>query len=202
MGRRAATEEMIRRVLKDDYLALAIERYSITEDVVAGDGARVRVELRDRTTPERAQVVEGTGVGIVDALYSGMHDHYAREFDSLNTITFTRFGVQGRMETAKDDLGLSAEAVVSLTVQNSQGHSFEFEQSHRSLAVAALGVVVQAMEYFVNSERAFISVYRALCDAKERRRSDLVGSYTAQLAELVNTTSYTDVIERIKAEAL
>ena len=54
-----------------------------------------------------------------------------------------------------------------------------------------LAVVVGAAEYFVNSERAFISVYNAMSDAKDRRRSDLVGTYTGQLAELVNTTSYT-----------
>ncbi len=196
--RREATVELIRKVLKDDYLHLAVQDYELRENVVEGGPSQVTVRLktgRDGTV----ETIQGEGVGSIDALYHGLMDHYAREFESLQTIQFTGFSVKGKMDTSRDRKGLDAVAAVAMTVQNSDGRTFEFEESGRSLVSAGLCVVVQAVEYFVNSERAFITVYRALVDARERGRADLLATYTNQLAELVNTTSYTKVIERIKA---
>ena len=53
-------------------------------------------------------------------------------------------------------------------------------------------------EYFVNSERAYITLYKALENARERNRQDLVDTYKAQMAEVVKSTSYSEVIERLQ----
>lgn len=201
MHRRNATSQLIRDVLKETYLDLDIGHIALVEDVAAGTPSRVEVTLREARGDTREQVITGTGVGIVDALYHGLVEHYAPEYPSLRTITFTGFDVTGRMGTGHKS-GLDAEAGVTLTVENSDGRTFEFSESGRSLVAASLQVVTEAAEYFINSERAFVTVYRAMCDARERGRADLVQTYTGQLAELVNTTSYSEVIERIKSEAL
>jgi hypothetical protein len=56
------------------------------------------------------------------------------------------------------------------------------------------------VEYFVNAERAFMTLYRSRKDAQERHRSDLVARYTHEMAEVVKSTSYAEVIENIKKE--
>jgi len=201
MHRRTTTTELIRDVLKETYLGLDITHIALVEDIAGGAGSRVDVTLREARDDTRERSISGKGVGIVDALYHGLVQHYAPEYPSLRTITFTGFDVTGRMGTSHQQ-GLDAEAAVTLTVQNSDKRTFEFGDSDRSLVAAALSVVTDAAEFFINSERAFVTVYRALCDARERGRADLVQTYTAQLAELVNTTSYSEVIERIKSEAL
>lgn len=201
MHRRNATTQLIRDVLKESYLGLEVDRIEMTEDVAAGTPSEVRVTLRETRDNTRKQVITGTGSGIVDALYHGLVEHYAPEYPSLKTITFTGFEVTGRMGTSRER-GLDAEAAVTLVVQNTDGRTFEFTDANRSLVAAALCVVTEAAEYFINSERAFISVSRALSDARERNRGDLVQRYTHQLAELVNTTSYSEVIARIRKEAL
>ena len=202
MPRRPGTEELVQSILKDAYLELVVDRYTLTEDVSAGGRAEVEVQLHHQHEPDRSLVLEGSGVGAIDALFSAMQAHYAREYQSLESIRFTGFNVTGRMDTGKVHRGADAVAVVGLVVANSEGQSFDFEASGRSLVATALAVVVKATEYFVNSERAFITVYKAMRDAKERGRADLVNNYTAQLADLVNTTSYSQVIERIKSEML
>lgn len=201
MHRRTATEELIRSVLKDSYLGLSIDRIELSEDVGAEGQSEVRVTLHETHEGGREQVISGSGVGIVDALYHGLVDHYAVEYPSLNTIRFTGFEVKGRMGTSREQ-GLDAEAVVTLVVQNTDERAFSFEEANRSMVTAALRVVAEAAEYFINSERAFVAVYKALTDARGRNRADLVQTYTGQLSELVNTTSYSEVIERIKTEAL
>jgi hypothetical protein len=96
--------------------------------------------------------------------------------------------------------GSDAECVVTLVVRNTEEREFRFEDSSRSLVAATLKVVVEAAEYFINSERAYITAFKAMVDARARNRQDLLETYTAQLAELVKTTSYSDVIERLKNE--
>ena len=98
--------------------------------------------------------------------------------------------------------GAGADAICSarLIVKNSDLVPFEFEVSGRSISIVSLTVVIEAVEHFINSERAFICVYRALSDARDRGRADLVERFTAHLSELVKTTSYTEVIAQIKKE--
>ncbi len=199
--RRTATEDMIKQVLGDDYLVLHVDRYKIEEDVVGEGACTVTATLRHESDSSKKMKIEGNGVGFIDALYHGMMAHYAKEFPSLETIQFTGFTVSAKMETSQQK-GADAEGLVALTVKNSEGTDFLFEHTGRSIVTSAIEVVVEALEYFVNSERAFLSVHNALKDAKGRSRADLVQGYTKQLSELVKTTSYSSVIERAKSETL
>lgn len=199
MAQIESTRELIRSILKDDYVVPVVETYTITEDVGAGAPCRIAVTLRGAEGAPGA-TIKGEGVGFIDALCAGLLAHYAREFESLKTVQFTGFNVRAKMDTTRVVTGSDAVGIVALTVRNSEGNLFEFERQGRSLTATALAVVVEAFEHFVNSEKAFITVYRALTDAKARGRADLTSTYTAQLAELVKTTSYTQVIERIRKE--
>ena len=198
MFHRTATEELIQQVLGTDYVNLKATEYHLRENL--GDGeCSVDVKLIRSSSLDTVDEITGRGVGFIDALYHGLLEHYAREFPSLNTIVFTAFDVTGDMATSHKQ-GSDATCVVTLSVQNTDGRVFRFEESGRSLVAASLQVVVEAAEYFINSEKAYITVYKAMADAKERNRPDLVETYTAHLAQLVKTTSYSEVIEKFHAE--
>lgn len=201
MSRVESTRELVRRVLRSEYLSPIVESYVVTEDVSMDGRCRIEVTLHHEGRPER-ETIKGEGVGFVDALCQGVMTHYAQAYPSLTTIQFTGFAVRARMDTTRAGTGSDAVGVVSLTVRNSEGTLFEFERQGRSLVATGVAVVLEALEHFVNSERAFISVYKSLQDARGRGRADLVQAYTTQLSELVLTTSYTQVIERIKSETL
>lgn len=196
--RRTATEALIKQVLGEDYLNLDVVHYRLSEEIGAPDGCQVAVRLRHAAGEID---IEGRGVGFIDAVYHGLVAHYAQAFQSLKTIQFTGFEVTGKMDTGHQQ-GLDAEALVTLKVQNSEKHDFVFMAEGRSTVACTLEAVISAVEFFVNSERAFRQVHRALEDARSRNRADLIQSYTAKLAELVNTTSYSEVIERIRRESL
>ncbi|MEE2756494.1 MAG: hypothetical protein VYA30_07520 [Myxococcota bacterium] len=198
MFHRTATEELIQQVLGADYVALKATGYHLMENL--GDGqCSVEVKLVRTAALETIDEITGVGVGFIDALYHGLLNHYAREFPSLNTIVFTAFDVTGDMATSHKQ-GADATCVVTLSVQNTDGRIFRFEESGRSLVAASLQVVVEAAEYFINSEKAYVTVYKAMADAKERNRPDLIETYTAHLAQLVKTTSYSEVIEKIHTQ--
>lgn len=196
--RRTATEALIKQVLGDEYTLLDIVHYQLSEEI--GDPGGTAVSIRLRHAGGDIDIA-GKGSGFIEAACQGLIAHYTQEYQSLRTIQFTGFEVTGKMDTGQNQ-GLDAEALVTLTVQNSEGHSFVFMAEGRSTVACALEAVVSAVEFFVNSERAFRRVHRALVDARARNRGDLIQSYTAKLSELVKTTSYSEVIERIRRESL
>ena len=198
MYRRTATEEIIQEVLKEDFIRLDVVQYTITESVGPAP-CDVAVTMRPQGSSKANLMIEGQGVGFVDALYTGLVDFYAAEYPSLATIAFIGFEVEANMGTTTRQ-GADAECTVTLVVKNTEEREYRFEESDRSLVAATLKVVVEAAEYFINSERAYIQVYRAMCDAQERHRPDLIERYTGWLAQLVTTTSYSEVIERIKSQ--
>jgi hypothetical protein len=187
--------ELIKRVLGSNFLALGLVKLSIDED--AGESTHLRAKV---TEGEQAVEVEGTGVGVVDALYNGLLDRYAREYQSLKTIQIVGFQLAADMESKKAQAGVDAVGKVTLEVKNSEGKYFSFTHSSRSVTTSSACAVLEAVQYFVNAERAFLTLYNARRDALQRGREDLVSRYTAELSEVVQSTSYAEVIANIRKE--
>jgi hypothetical protein len=104
------------------------------------------------------------------------------------------------METKKAQAGADAVGKVTLDVTNSEGKHFSFTHASRSM-ILSTGIAVLAMvQYFVNAERAFLTLHNARRDALARGREDLVARYTSEMAEVVESTSYAEVIASIRKE--
>jgi hypothetical protein len=192
-----ANLDLIRRVLGNDFLALEVNRIVLEEDVGTGH-SKVTVEMVDNRG--HGQTVEGEGVGMVDALIGGLFKRYEVEYQSLRSIELASFSVQARLDTKQRRAGGDAVCEVTLEVRNSEGNIFAFSDTSRSVSSSTARSVIAAVEYFVNAERAFITLYKSRQDARERNRDDLVTRYTEELAEVVKSTSYAEVIENIKRE--
>jgi len=104
------------------------------------------------------------------------------------------------MGTKQGASGGDAIATVTVEVRNSQGLVFSFSDESRSVALSSARAVLAIAEYFVNAERAFITLYKSRKDAHDRNRHDLLTRYTEEMAEVVKSTSYAEVIENIKKE--
>jgi hypothetical protein len=189
-------QKLVRQALGPEYLALRVDRVQFEEDL-SDTAGRIHADLRNELTGEK-QAIEGRGVGLVDAFFQALVGRLATEYPSLKTIEFSKFQIDGQIETKRQTQGADAMGEVTLVIRNSERKDFEFADASRSITASALRAVLKAVEYFVNSERAFIAVWNRLEDAKARNRDDLVQTYTGQLVELVKNTSYSDAIENIK----
>lgn len=190
-----STEGTIKQVLGNDFLALTPLSYTLSESL-SDEGCELKVILQTSGAGDGCVEFSGKGVGLVDALFAGFIEYYAREYPSLKTLAVHGFEVRGNMKTG-NARRTDAEVAVVLSITNSEQEKFVFEDGDRSLVAATCSVIVQMAEYFINSERAYITLYRALDDARRRNRQDLVDSFQAQLAEVVKSTSYSEVIERL-----
>jgi hypothetical protein len=184
---------LIKEILKDKFLDLTMVGYEMREDFDSSE-ARVVCRVRDVRSGD-TQTIEGQGVGVIDAFFHGLKARLADRYKSLETIRFTGFTVKGKMDTGRAPASSDALAEVTLRVTNTSGAEFAFTHASRSLTRSGLEATLYAAEYFVNSEVAFLTIHDALKDARAKHRADLVSSYTAMLAVLVENTSYSDVLE-------
>ena len=188
-------EPLIRRVLGANYLELGLVKLAIEEQPDAGTA--VKVTVKEGESPVD---VEGKGVGVVDAFYNALLSRYAREYQSLKTIQLVGFKVDADIQTKKASAGVDAVGKVTLDVTNSEGRHFTFTDASRSVTTSTARSVLACVQYFINAERAFLTLYNARRDALTRGREDLVARYTAEMAEVVEATSYAEVIANIRKE--
>ncbi len=191
----AENQELIRRILGDGYLELRLTR--LATDEVPDLASKVQVDVTERGV---AHAIEGEGVGPIDALWGALIGRYAREYQSLKSITLADFSVSAAIESKRRKAGLDALAKVEVTVINSEGRRFVFADESRSVTASAARTVIAVAEYFVNAERAFVTLSHARKDAIARGRHDLVTRYTAELSEVVKSTSDAEVIESLRKE--
>ncbi len=200
MTEKDAITELIAEVLDGTELRLRVDSYRLDENLKSGSVA-VRCELHDERTGQR-DVIEGQGVGLIDAVFQGLIALYSEKYPSLRSIRFSDFSMKAEVATAHIAARSDMAAVVTLRVANSEDREYVFTHSSPSITRSSLAVVCQAVEFFINSERAFIAVYRALRHARSQNRDDSVTRYTTQLTTLVEATSYSEVIAQIRKAEL
>ncbi len=190
--------QLMRAILGEAFVEFWVSRITVEEDL---DKEQTRVTCQatpsDGATPI---AIVGVGVGVVDALFDGMMDRFAEEYPSLKSIKLNNFSVKGHLDTCNRAAATDSKGEVRIELINSEGQSFPFSQKGRSVLGATLIATLRGMAYFINSERAYVSVYHALQDARQRNRQDLVQTYTGQLAILVRNTSYSAVTAKIQEE--
>ena len=194
-----AIETLVDEVLDGTNLDLRVDNFQLQENLETRE-VRINCNVHHNKTGEKV-TIEGHGVGIVDAFFQGIISIYSQEFSSLQTIRFNDLEVKASIDKSRQGSLSDSMAEVILAVANSEGKYFSFPKS-QSVTGSCIRAVLRAAEFFVNTERAVIAVYKALEHAKEAGRHDSIARYTAQLATLVEATSYSDVIDRIRRESL
>lgn len=187
----------MRDVLQGDFLTLQVLRSTATEDFAAGT-CRLQAVLSAEPGDEHV-AIEAEGVGVVAAFFDGLRARFAPEFPSLSSLAFSSFDVRGLFEESGEGDRSNAHARVTVGITNSYGTEFAFASVTPSVERSSLQAVANAVSYFVNSERAYVTMYNALKHYQSTGRTDLVGKYTAMLSDMVRNTSYSEVIERLRA---
>lgn len=190
-------DALARDVLRDSYVHFRLDRIFMDEDVLDGR-VTVRSTLSRSGTDEKVEL-EGSGVGLVDAFFDAVVARFAEEYPSLKTIKVSDFSMGSGFDRSKGRQS-DAMATANLRVANSEGVEFTFSNRAASVTRSSIRAVLDALTFFINSERAYVQLHLALKDAKDRRRSDLVERYRTQMSTLVAATSYSEVIERIQKE--
>lgn len=188
----------MKEILQERYLQLHVSSYTVREQL---DEERCLLTCVIHNQDHEPMNVEGEGVGTIDALFNGLRTMLADQYPSLNSIRFSDFNVRGLMST--DDRqahNTRAQAEATVSIRNSEGKEFVFKSTARSVSLASIQAVVLATEYFVNSERTFVSLHEIVQHYRGQNRHELVQKYTGLMSEVVENTSYSEVVEGIRGK--
>lgn len=189
---------LMKEILQENYLNLSVHNYTLNENL---EPSRVDIVCRLSDQNDEKFEVEGNGVGVIDALFDGLKKRMADEYPSLKSIRFSQFLIEGLI--ARDDspdVATKAEAVAKVGIVNSENRDFLFEAKAPSVSRAGIEATIMAAEYFVNSERTYVRLHEILEHYRNEGRTDLVEKYTDLMTRVVQNTSYSEVVERIRKQ--
>lgn len=187
---------LMNEILQDDYLTLRIISYASEENLETGV-CNIHCKLRNAGKTEMS--VEGQGVGLIDALFNGMRQALADAYPSLKSIRFSQFSITGLIASTDGGESTSkAEAEATVGIVNSAGKEFIFKAKQPSVSRAGVQATIEAIEYFVNSERTYVRLHEIIKHYRKDGRMDLVEKYTGLMTQVVENTSYSEVVERLR----
>lgn len=191
---------LMKEILQGDYMHLTVDSYVLEESLAEGLS---RITCKLRNADGRELSVEGQGVGTIDALFNALRTRLADEYPSLKSIRFSQFTIQGLLSrdaahTSSSEDTTRAEAEATVGILNSEGREFIFQTKQPSVSRAGITATILATEYFVNSERTYVKLHEILQHYRNEGRTDLVEKYTDLMTQVVQNTSYSEVVERIK----
>lgn len=199
IGEDDALFEQFRSILNDAYISWEVLSYQVDQADLNGE-TTLTVTLR-HANKENPITLSGTGEGVIDAFFRMMLKDFSAEYQSLKTISFVGFSVGSDISDKSSNAGADSSAEVQLTIENSYGKKFTFSHAHRSVITASLFVTSAVIEFFINSELAYITMHRALKYSQENHRTEMVAQYKASLIKLVKNTSYSEILESIQNDA-
>jgi hypothetical protein len=187
---------LAQEILADDRLVLETLSLKLSENFET-NLAKVEVKIIELVNGKiKNLLIQGEGVGLIDAYFDAMIKNYEKNFCSLEHISIVDFRVAAHTDNAtqrKSDANVTA----LLRVKNSDRHEYTFECTTSSISHSSLSVVEEAIAFFLNSELAYKKLHIALINAKERGRPDLIEKYQNQMATLVKATSYEKLVQHI-----
>lgn len=194
-------QEMIgkmREILQEDYLELEVSEYRLSEDL-SSEACQIHCTLED--AEGSTYEVEGRGVGAIDAFFAALRDHFADDYPSLKSIRFSEFKIEGLISSeVGPDQTTKAEAEATVGILNSEDREFIFKSKAPSVSRSGLEATLKAAEYFVNSERTYVRLHELLEHYRSEGRTEQVEKYTNLMSEVVENTSYSEVVEEVKNE--
>ncbi len=193
-GKQAGMINLMKEILQDDFVHMEVKSYHVTESLEENT-CRISCHLvHDDGTDF---TVEGQGVGTIDAFFNGLKIRLSDEYPSLKSISFSQFNIRGLI-SGGNSAGTDAQAEATVGIRNSEDQEFIFQSTASSVSRAGLQATVEAATYFVNSEKTFVRIHEILQHYRDEGRTDLVEKYTDLMARVVENTSYSEVVERIK----
>tara|TARA_Y100000310_G_scaffold284202_1_gene306837 strand:+ start:3527 stop:4162 length:636 start_codon:yes stop_codon:yes gene_type:complete len=184
---------IVRGVLAGDYWDLGIDELSIEEN------------LREKSTKIACLVhlnkenftIEEVGRGPIDALFNGLKNNFKKSYLSFHGLNFYEFSISG--DVGDSSLNMASEVECTLSITSVNIHKpLIYRCRDASINRAAVCVVLAAVEYYINSERAMKILRECVKDAQERGRGDLLEESVLKMSKLLEGVSYKDALATIK----
>lgn len=163
--------------------SLELVSYQLFEEPGA---SKIEISVNDG---ESVTTIAGAGVGMIDAGFNSLVNHYSAEYGSLDTITLEDVYFQIDHK-AQGDVSFKSQMEIKLEFSNHCKDRTWFSGRTKSLGYTGVSVLVSAIEFYINCELLFRRVKFLFDDAKKRKRPDVASKYEYVLSKVVEVTNY------------
>ena len=189
--RRDAIKEIFSSRLKSSVLLLEPIKITIAEST-ATPSTEVKICFDEAIAgqKERFLLKQKASSGFVDGIFTILHRKYNKLYPSIQNIKLNNYTVHPILNSAKASLGSDAKARVSITSEI-KGHGLvDFSSTSRSLIQSTFSASLKIFQFYINCERTFDILSKALKNAKERNRGDIVQSCIRDMSSLTQMNNY------------
>ena len=182
--------KIVCEALGEKYIKLSVEDFTLSESAEHDTTAVVCMLVFSNNWGNLQ--IEGSGVGMVDALFNSMLAVFCKDFFSLRQVQFEDFSMEVKFSSFKVR-PTDAPVEIKVALINQRKKRIYFSSQSRSITTAIINTITKTFEYLINAEMAFRQLRCDIAEAQKRNRTDLVRKYTSDMADLVNIVSYEDV---------
>jgi hypothetical protein len=186
-----------KEILGESFLVIDVVQIKFSESFELAFAKFEAKILEVSDNKARKHNIAGEGVGLLDACFDAMLKGYEPNYCSISSISIVDFNETAHIEHGNERKS-DAKVTALLRVKNSEAHEYCFQCTTSSISHSSISVVQEAFSFFINAESAYVRLYRAWADAKERGRYDLIDRYRNQMSVLVQATSYEKLVARLK----
>lgn len=186
-----------KEILGESFLIIDVQNVKFSENFELSQAKFEAKLLEISNGKSKKHQIAGEGVGLLDACFDAMLKGYEQSYCSISSIAIVDFNQTAHIEHGNERKS-DAKVTALLRVKNSEAHEYSFQCTTSSISHSSISVVQEAFSFFINAELAYILLYRAWADAKERGRYDLIDRYRNQMSVLVQATSYEKLVATLK----
>lgn len=180
-------DELFEKYLKNK-LSLNLQSYALDEKK---SEAIIKICLE---VDKEEVLIQGEGVGLVDAGFNAYIDYFSEKHPSLSTISLS--DVYFQIDTGnREVLDLKSKTLLKLEFENDKKNKTCFSDRTQSMSFTAISVLTKAIEFYVNSELLFKRLKYLLDDAESRGRHDVASNFKYALTKVVEVTSYQSIAQ-------
>ncbi len=186
----------IKSVLGNNYVAVVLD-----DHVTIGEQAGLTEITTNYTINNELINICATGKGFVDALFTGIQSEVCRKYPSINQFCFEEFKVQALLRESKNYSHSDAPVLVQMVIscESISTKLLCFEALGDSIISTSMQVCRKAIEFIINAELAVKHLIEIIGNVPMERQ-DLIMGYTEELAIIVSTTDYSNVVEKFKKD--
>ena len=183
-------ESFIESFLQEDFYKIDLVRLECVENFKKNE-TLTKIQMK---TPGRTSRIKcsGQGVGIMHSMFVCLKEMYAAEYPSLKDISLCSFIANTYIEKSSP-AAIESRIEIIVEFENKYGHKTPFRASSTSLLKSAALSLISAIQYYINSEKAFVRLRSLIADADRRRRPDIKMDLIYKITKIVGVSSYEEL---------
>lgn len=174
---------MLKEVLDEGYIALALSNLSLKENI---ESKTTEVSYSYQERDRKKTVSKAHGAGTLDSVFSSLVKKYP-DHPSLLTVRLVAFDV---ITDFKNISSKSTGAQITVSAKfksNNQENFTEFRMSEDSIVTALAKCAFSVVEYYLNCDLAFKKLKFLIREAEDRNRGDIASVYISKISKIVNS---------------